>query len=196
MAPFIPISGMQMGNIMYPSSAPPMVPQRKICAILSFSNPGTNILSWDLRDPPTSATTTANPGNAVVDMNSSAIIPDTNHITITCRADVVKKMWPDIQVAESPVTVECVLRTIHDHFQRKVTEEEYRAIQDSVNSQKYLSLVDKARNERSRLLIQKKESICRVPLRRVDFLGGKHNFGGLEIEYSSDGSYSVVLHLA
>ena len=172
----------------YPAQSIP--PQRSIIKICSpLSLPST--LVWDIRKPPSSATTTIGQGRAIF---SAATAPITDHIAITCRIKIINKIWSDIEVTESPVTIDCVLKAIYDYFQEKITEEEYRAIQE-LNPRKYPDLLNNARNERARLLIQKRESVYRVPLRRVDCLGDKHTFEGLEVEYLSDGSQSVVLHL-
>ena len=199
MAPFIacPQLGMPLGNV-YPSSTPSMPPQHnaiEICEALSPPAPNTDTISWDIRKHPSSATTTTRGRSGAVNMASHATVDVTDHISISCSADVARKMWPDgIQVEGSPVNIGCVLKAIHRYFQQEITEKEYEKIRE-MDSHKYPHLLNDARNERSKLLVQNKENILRVPLRRVDCLGKKCNFGGLKAEYLPDGSYCIVLHL-
>ena len=198
MTPFMPIPqiGMPSGSI-YLSPTLPMAPQRKtveLCKTLSLpDHMDSRNLSWDLRIAP-SSTTITNQGRPGVNMTSYATTPAVNNITISCRADLVKRMWPDIPVTQSLVTVGGVLKAIYDHFQQEITEDEYKKIQ-AMDPQTYPHLLNNTRNDRSALLMRNKESILKVQLRRVDCLGEKHNFGGLRIEYLADGSYSIVLHL-
>ena len=199
MIPFIfpTQTSMPLGNA-YPSSTPSMAPQHdeiEICEALSPPAPNTDTISWDIRKNPSSATNTTR-GRSGVDMASHATVDVTDHISISCSVDVVRKMWPDgIQVEGSPVTIGCVLKAIHSYFQQEITEKEYEKLRE-MDSHKFPHMLNDARNERSKLLVQNKENILKVPLRRVDCLGKKHHFGGLKAEYLPDGSYSIVLHLA
>ena len=129
-------------------------------------------------------------------MSSAATTPVVNRIIIHCPRRIIKDMWPDIQVTGSPVTIECVLEAIYDHFQQKITEQEERTIME-MDPERYRCLLNEARNERSGLMPHNEEDLVipKVELRRVDCLGGRHSFGGLKVEEMPDGNYSVVLHL-
>ena len=79
-------------------------------------------------------------------MSSAATTPAVNHIIIHCPRKIIKNMWPDIQVTGSPVTIECVLDAIYDHFQQKIRGPEHRMIMEMMGHEGYTSLLNEARN--------------------------------------------------
>ena len=166
-----------------------------VCPPLATLPQGAANISWDIRRPISSATFANDHGGAWGFTRSSpAVTPVTDRVTISYRSGIVGDLWRRISVTGSPVTIECVLKAIHEHFHSAITEEEYNTIynRDHENPK----LLSKSLHERTQLAIDKGENVWRVELRRVDCLPeGHYIFQGLQVTNPQHGNYKVTLTL-
>lgn len=120
-------------------------------------------------------------------------LPAADSITITCRTGAIADFWPEINVRGSPVTTDKILDDIYQHFHAEVDEVEYMQILE-MDTQNAKSVVD-TMYERCKLANELFENAWRVGLRRIDCLGDKHHFKGLQVEYSGNESWKLELKL-